>query len=1027
MRPHPSALILLAVLSCLAGARPLGSKDRPPFIGHLASPVSLDGHDATITQRTSDPGTSAPWRPVARTSRDFHRAGLASLAVFAMDDAVDLLTRASTLDPSAPRLANDLGVALFERGLSRSSAQDLFLALGHVLRAVRLDPALETARLNCALILDQLSGSATRHSAWNAIAQAADNAIRHIAQFHLQLASTLDRPPRTPDLAQTLKRATYAGDWPETEAIARRWPDAARRWVEHEGWIHWASAFEADDHGAGQYWEALATIGRVLEAVYEDPSVLSRLQQLEHALVPGTRSSARLARAVRAYGESVALFHAGRFEEAAQQFRHTRSLDALGGAWQGWLDFRSAQHLSATLAYTAALERLGSAARLAERIQDPILLATSLARINNLRLTLGEPDGALSASRRSHALFRQHHAPMQAARTAALHALALEHQGHQGEAWMWLQLGFRDLGDRDDFNARSLLMAASSHLAIASGEADLALFFHNQYVDLALDSMRSEVIADALRGRARLHHDLERPQEAYADLAQARAWWNRMDDEAMRQAVEEELLMVEALVYRAIDLPRARQSIARAVDLVRATNYPYKLAKALQLESTIQIALGRPLAAEQSLVSALAEIERQRRTISHPTDRVSYLDQRRALLDAMVALQLDHLERSERALVYSDRARANVLRDWMSDNAQATSTGAIDSSHVDAANPSPTEVRHTIITYAVHEERTIAWVQSPEGRVAHRAWPVGRKALEAVAERWRSSLRDGRTSEADLLAQQLHGWLLAPLASHLDSSHGHWVVVPDGALHRIPFGLLRDPATNRRVVEDHVLTVAPTHLHARQLKERAPRSRPWTDTPLLMVSAPTREDDRGNPLQIHASDRAVASLFPSHTLLQADHATKRSFLEQAPNYELLYFGGHAVVDRAAPMRSHMLFATAAGDLDDGRLYPNEILEMDLHDTRLVILASCDTANGHLARSEGVESLARPFLAAGAARVIASLWPVEDAATARLFQQFFRHLSTDVGPAEALRQTQRTLARDAPNEIETWGAFVLYSR
>ncbi len=93
---------------------------------------------------------------------------------------------------------------------------------------------------------------------------------------------------------------------------------------------------------------------------------------------------------------------------------------------------------------------------------------------------------------------------------------------------------------------------------------------------------------------------------------------------------------------------------------------------------------------------------------------------------------------------------------------------------------------------------------------------------------------------------------------------------------------------------------------------------------------------------------------------------------------------------------------------------------------LVVLSACDSALGRDYGSEGAFSLARAFFYAGAPRVVATLWPVDDRATARFMALFYDGLlRRGLAPAVALRAAQRGLAREprwrAPRH---WAGFVL---
>ena len=80
---------------------------------------------------------------------------------------------------------------------------------------------------------------------------------------------------------------------------------------------------------------------------------------------------------------------------------------------------------------------------------------------------------------------------------------------------------------------------------------------------------------------------------------------------------------------------------------------------------------------------------------------------------------------------------------------------------------------------------------------------------------------------------------------------------------------------------------------------------------------------------------------------------------------------------------------------------------------------CETGLGDVAGGEGVYGLVRAFHVAGTRNVVASLWKVDDEATAALMVLFYRNLwEAKVTPVEALRQAQLAVYRD-PGRIPEW--------
>jgi CHAT domain-containing protein len=113
---------------------------------------------------------------------------------------------------------------------------------------------------------------------------------------------------------------------------------------------------------------------------------------------------------------------------------------------------------------------------------------------------------------------------------------------------------------------------------------------------------------------------------------------------------------------------------------------------------------------------------------------------------------------------------------------------------------------------------------------------------------------------------------------------------------------------------------------------------------------------------------------------------------------------------------------------DGELQAFEVYRMKLPRARLVVLSACQTGPERVYRGEGAVGIARPFIAAGAPLVVATLWPVESDATAELMVNFHRHRKLDGLPtAEALRRAQLDML-SSPDPRNTqpvnWAAFTV---
>ena len=91
---------------------------------------------------------------------------------------------------------------------------------------------------------------------------------------------------------------------------------------------------------------------------------------------------------------------------------------------------------------------------------------------------------------------------------------------------------------------------------------------------------------------------------------------------------------------------------------------------------------------------------------------------------------------------------------------------------------------------------------------------------------------------------------------------------------------------------------------------------------------------------------------------------------------------------------------------------------------LVVLSACETAVGPLQGEEGIATLARAFLVAGANAVISTLWSVDDTASVFLMKRFYQHLGGGQSPSDSLALAKRDMLRqfgDGANPYY-WAAY-----
>jgi len=144
-------------------------------------------------------------------------------------------------------------------------------------------------------------------------------------------------------------------------------------------------------------------------------------------------------------------------------------------------------------------------------------------------------------------------------------------------------------------------------------------------------------------------------------------------------------------------------------------------------------------------------------------------------------------------------------------------------------------------------------------------------------------------------------------------------------------------------------------------------------------------------------------------------------------YRVIHFATHGVLDLEHPELSGILLSMVDenGQPQDGYLRLYQIYNLNLP-ADLVVLSACQTAIGKQVKGEGLMALTRGFMYAGATRVVASLWKVDDAATAELMKEFYKQMFTaGLKPAAALREAQIKMSQQKRwRSPYYWAGFVL---
>lgn len=138
-------------------------------------------------------------------------------------------------------------------------------------------------------------------------------------------------------------------------------------------------------------------------------------------------------------------------------------------------------------------------------------------------------------------------------------------------------------------------------------------------------------------------------------------------------------------------------------------------------------------------------------------------------------------------------------------------------------------------------------------------------------------------------------------------------------------------------------------------------------------------------------------------------------------YDVLHLASHLELDDQHPWQSRFQFAPE----EPGALLRASAIAEQRIPAALVVLAACSSAGGRILSGEGVLGVSSAFLSAGAASVIATLWPVDDQVTAALVERFYAELAQGADVGGALSRAQQAVAGEpATSHPFYWAGFIL---
>lgn len=322
------------------------------------------------------------------------------------------------------------------------------------------------------------------------------------------------------------------------------------------------------------------------------------------------------------------------------------------------------------------------------------------------------------------------------------------------------------------------------------------------------------------------------------------------------------------------------------------------------------------------------------------------------------------------------------------------------------------------VLYTIKLENRLEVIAAiPNQPLKHYSQELPPSELEIVVSSANSQISNPRRLNLQLL-QQVYNWLIRPIEADLAKNQIKTLVfVPDGVLRNLPPATLHDG--KQYLIEKYSIAIAPSLQLAQPLRQPAKTEK--RQQVLLAGLSEPRQGFRRLP-GVKQEIEQIGSLFTSEILLDKNF-TEVNFNQSAQEtpFRIVHLATHGQFSSNSD-NTFVLTWDEKIDIDElNSLIRGDIKQ--LHPVDLLVLSACETATGDRNSTLGLAGIA---VRGGARSTLASLWTVNDIATAKLMTNFYRELAQgNITKAEALRRAQLSILKsDRFSHPFFWSAFIL---
>ncbi|HJQ68044.1 MAG TPA: CHAT domain-containing protein [Blastocatellia bacterium] len=942
--------------------------------------------------------------------------------------AIRVLRLVTQNAPSNPEAHNDLGAGLLERQKVEEALDEFNLALKH-------DPDMPEALFNRALCYArlQLRDAARRELKRLEGIERDDGWRQEISSQLEKTATSLDPQKPKEEVVAEFRAAVSGGDFNRARDIADLYFETLREHAVLTDIIdHLRASVNNDAAAAQRAFSELELIGKLFIETNGDSEIADAALYLKG--LPAAKKPEEL-KLNEEFAQAIDLFNTDRFKEA--EAAHTRLQNefrargnevhqAVSGYYSGMCQYTYNR-------FSPSIATLETTLTSMEGRNWPYHRGRLLALRGIAYSRSGQDSLGIKYCQQARDIFRGlGHLESLEAYSLLYLSVAYSHLGDLDKALGNIRgsaaLQFRVGPESEEKIPKYLKTLSSNYLEMADiyrrrENHFLSLLFAEQAFTYAEQAKVTRYAAQASSLAALEQAQLGSFKEANENLEVALNYINEIADPRQRSFTEQ-------LVYlRAGEVARRQSNTERSLEY-----YAKAEAVASQAEEKsipmINVFRGRAATYKQveqhedaraSLKEAVDYIERYRFSLEKGEQRSYFLDASHAVFDQLITLHQGSPELDRVGFKFTEQSRARGLLE------EATDKGSGSSAPLDEIQRAlPAGL--ALVEYSVTNEGTSIFVVGRDHFSLARSRLTIKESDDLVRDYLALLKKNSDSDDIEELSEKartLYTNLIEPVREQLSGATAV-CVVPDKALHFLPFAALIDP-DGLYLIESLSISYAPSaSVLVECLNEQIKKPAPVNER-ILAVGNPQFDTEEFSELpdlkEAAQEASALAKLYGNQsTALTGAQATKKRLLAEIKNADVIHLALHTLVKEGAPSLASLVLAGR----DDGLLTLEEVYKLSLPRTRLVVMSACQSGLGHYYRGEGMVSLVRPFIVTGVPTVVASLWQVESQSSTELMIDFHRARKlSKLGAADALRQAQVKMAtKGSYTHPYFWAPFIV---